>query len=307
MNMRFNILVFVALFSIHNLFAQEIKPVLEKTDDIPIEVYHDSLKIYNDLLVNGATEDIRARASYEIIKSFSRALRKKNAFSYHFDSLTSVAILTPEDQKFKIFTWQLELDNGTYRYFGVIQSNDMLPKLQPLVDYGDFYEDPSTVIVDGDRWIGALYYNIIPYTYKKQTYYALLGWDGNNAITNKKYIEILWFDESGKAKFGYPAFETHQKNNLCRYILEYRKDATLSLNYYSDEKRIFFDHLVPMSGNEEAGAFEMVPDGTIEAFELKKGKWRHINMVDYDRLEDGEAPNVSEKQKRPLYQPQQKR
>lgn len=307
MNMHFKILVFAVLFSIKSSSGQGVNTSVDQGGDIPIEVYHDSLMVYNHLLVNGTTEETRARASYEIIKSFSRALRKKNAFDYHFDSLTSISILTPEDQQFKIFTWQLELDNGTNRYFGVIQSNDEIPKLQPLVDYGEFYEDASSVIVDADRWIGALYYNIIPYHYKKVTYYALLGWDANNAVTNKKYIEILWFDSAGKAKFGYPAFETKEKNELCRYILEYRKDAALSLNYYPNEKKIYFDHLVPMSGNEEAGAYEMVPDGTIEAFELKKGKWHHVDMIDYERLEDGEAPNVSEKQKKPLYQPLQKR
>ncbi len=272
-----------------------------------LSVWHDSLKIYDDILINGDTESERAQASYRIIKTLSKALRTEGSFGYEFDSLHSVAILKPDDESFRIFTWQLENDNGTYRYFGVIQSNELHPRLQPLVDYSGFYDNPEQVITDADRWIGALYYRLIPMTYKKDNYYVLLGWDANNRVTNKKIIEILWFDEKGKAKFGYPLFETGEKNELCRYILEYKKDAVLSLNYFENEKQIFFDHLVSLSGNEESGALDMVPDGTIEAFEIKKGKLHHINMISYDKLEDGEAPNVSEKQKRILYRPPQKR
>lgn len=274
---------------------------------IQLKSYNDSLKLYNHALINEASEELRSAAAMKIIRTFSKALRLEGAFHYQFDSLSSIAILTPEDKKIRIFTWQLEFDNGTYRYFGVIQSNDAQPKLQPLVDYGDFYEHLDAVIVDADRWIGALYYQIIPFKSGKSTYYALLGWDGNNVLTNRKYIDILWFDKEGKAKFGYPVFEMEDEKNLSRIVLEYKKDAVLSLSYYPEEKQIYFDHLVSLSGNEEPDAFDKVPDGTIEAFRLVKGKWRHVNIIEYQRRQNGEVPNVIKGQTKQLYRPQQKR
>lgn len=302
--MKIYLFAIIGLLS-SSVFAQESLASDAKLLSLP--QHHDSLKVYNHALIHGETENERSQASYSIIKVLAKALRMEGSFEYDFDSLNSISIQTPADKQFRVFTWQLARDNGTHRYFGVIQHSGEKPSIQPLVDYTDFYESPSTVIVDANRWMGALYYNIIPFTHKKKDYYALLGWNAHNRFTNKKYIEILWFDENGQAKFGYPVFDTGKKNELCRVILEYKKDAILSLNYYPNKKQIFFDHLVSLSGQEEEGALDMVPDGTIEAFELKKGWWKHIELVEYDRLEDGDVPNVSEKQKRPLYQPLQKR
>lgn len=269
-----------------------------------MKTFHDSLKVYNREIVNDTTDILRSEAALKIIKTFSKALREEGSFQYPFDSLTSIAIMTPEDQSFRIFTWQLAFDNGTFRYFGVIQSNEAKPRLQPLVDYGDYYEFVDSVIVDADRWIGALYYQIIPFKSGKSTYYALLGWDGNNAVTNRKYVDILWFDKDGKAKFGYPIFEIEDQKSPCRIVLNYKKDATLSLSYVESEKQIYFDHLVSLSGNPEADAFDKVPDGTIEAYKLVKGKWRHVDLIEYERRENGDVPNVvKEEQTKQLYRP----
>ena len=294
------IIFFILAFNTVN--AQQSKE--EHPDFSSIMPFYDSLKIYNKQLMNGKTEAERSQASYNIIKAFSRSLRMENSFQFPFDSLNAISILTPDNHKFRIFTWQLAHDNKTYRYFGVIQLNEEKPKIIPLVDYAPFYDQVEDVIVDGDRWIGALYYKIIPFAFGKDIFYALLGWDGNNAMTNKKYIDILWFDKDGKAKFGYPIFDNIGDKNRCRILLEYKKDAVLSLTYDSEKKTIYYDHLVSLSGNNDLGAFDKVPDGTLEAFVLSKnGRWKHIDLVDYVKLKDGQAPNVSKVRMKQLYQP----
>ena len=299
--------IILILFSSLNILKAQEKDFVSETTRL-LNTYHDSLQLYENALISGQTEALRSAASYKMIKILSKALRLENSFSYDFDSLKSIAVLTPEDHQFRIFTWQLAFDNGTYRYFGVIQSNNPIPKLQPLVDYSDFYENPQQVIVDANRWIGTLYYKIIPVKKENTTYYTLLGWDGNNTITNKKIIDILWFDEAGSAKFGYPLFKTGKKNTITRFVLEYKKDAVASLTYYPKIQQIFFDHLTSLSGNKDPDAYDKVPDGTLEAFEWKKGMWQHIETVDYQKREDGEAPNViKDKQKPQLYQPLPKR
>jgi len=302
--MKFFSFIFLLVSSFSGLLANPtVSGTLKPEQLAKFRAYNDSLKVYNDSLVNAMAETERTGAAMKIIKTFSRVLREEGAYQYTFDSLTSIAVVTPEDNKFRIFTWQVAFDNGTYRYFGVIQSNETKPKLQPLVDYGSLYEHPDSIIVDADRWIGALYYRIIPAKVGKKTYYTLFGWDANNVRTNKKLIDILWFDEDGKAKLGYPLFDMDKEKSPCRVILEYKKDATLSLSYYPEEKQIYYDHLVSLSGSTDPIAIDKVPDGTLEGFKWEKGKWRKINLIEYQRRENGDVPNVIKEQTKRLYQP----
>ena len=134
------VLFFFNIF-ISSSFAQEKNEVvLTSSKNLSVlKTYHDSLKVYNFQLINDSTEGLRSAASIKIIKVLSKALREEGSFDYKFDSLNSIAIIEPEDKVFRVFTWQLAFENGTYRYFGVIQSNEIKPTLQPLVDYTDFY------------------------------------------------------------------------------------------------------------------------------------------------------------------------
>jgi hypothetical protein len=309
MNSRFSGIVLIFLISIFSSSAQEKNVVssIPNNNLASLNTYHDSLKIYNFQLVNDSSEAVRSAAAMKIIKVLSKALREEGSFDYKFDSLNSIAIMEPEDKKFRIFTWQFAFDNGTYRYFGVIQSNEKKPQLQPLVDYADFYEHKDSVIVDADRWIGALYYHIIPFKSGKTTYYTLFGWDGNNVRTNKKYIDVLWFDKEGKAKFGYPLFSMLKGKSPTRVIYEYKKDAVLSISYYPEIKQIYYDHLVSLSGSSGDLAIDLVPDGTLESFQWVKGKWKQVSMVDYQKRENGDVPNVIKEQTKPLYQPLRQR
>lgn len=309
MNIRLIGFVFILLISIVSSSAQEKNVEASSTIEnlSVLKTYHDSLKIYNYQLINDSTENLRSAAAIKIIKVLSKALREEGSFDYKFDSLNSIAIMEPEDKKFRIFTWQFAFDNGTYRYFGVIQSNENKPQLQPLVDYTNFYEHIDSIIVDADRWIGALYYQIIPFKSGKNTYYTLFGWNGNNVRTNKKYIDILWFDKDGKAKFGYPLFSMLKGKSPTRVVFEYKKDAALSISYYPEIKQIYYDHLVSLNGSADSTAIDLVPDGTLESFQWEKGKWKQVNMVEYQRRKNGDVPNVIKEQTKPLYQPLRQR
>lgn len=277
------------------------------TQEPTLQQYEQALMLFSDSLINASAEEQRAAASMQMIKVLSRALRKPGSFDYPFEQLQSVAIVRPDDNKFRILTWQLAFDNGTYRYYGVIQMNQSEPQIFPLVDYGSFYENPDSIIVDHDRWIGALYYNIIPQMAGKKTYYTLFGWNANNVISNKKLIDILWFDDEGKPKLGYPIFQMMKGQSPTRIIFEYKKDAAMSLTYIPEELTIYYDHLVQLGGKETDFKFDQVPDGTLEGFVWKKGKWQQIEMIQYEKREEGDVPNVIEERRQPLYRPLQPR
>jgi hypothetical protein len=268
-----------------------------------IRAYHDSILVESDSLVNAWSDLNKSAASMKLIRYFSKALRVPGSYQYSFDSLSSIAILEPEDKLFRIFTWQLAYDNGTHRYYGVIQTNAPQPVLFPLVDYGTLYQHPDSIIVDHDRWIGALYYKIIPVKSGKTTYYTLFGWNGGNVLSNKKIIDVLWWDGEGKPRFGYPLFDMLKGKSPTRVILEYKDDASLSLSYIPEEQSIYYDHLVPLSGKQGDFKFDYVPDGTLEGFIWKKGKWKQLEIIDYEKRQDGQVPNVIKEQKQPLYRP----
>jgi hypothetical protein len=277
--------------------------VLTPGNQIILRAYHDSIRIESDSLVNAWSELDKSAASMKLIRYFSKVLRVPGAYQYAFDSLSSIAILEPEDKLFRIFTWQLAYDNGTHRYFGVIQTNAAQPALYPLVDYSTLYQHPDSIIVDHDRWIGALYYKIIPVKSGKTTYYTLFGWNAGNVLSNKKIIDVLWWDDQGKPRFGYPLFDMLKGKSPSRITLEYKKDASLSLTYIPEEQSIYYDHLVPLSGKQGDFKFDYVPDGTLEGFVWKKGKWKQVEIIDYEKRQDGQAPNVIKEPSQPLYQP----
>ena len=102
-----------------------------------IKSYEDTIRIYGDTLINSETKENRTIASYRIIKTLTKALKIKNSFYYHWDSLLPMKILEPEDHSFKIFTWYTRSDEDLYKYYGTIQLKSDTLKMFPLIDYSD--------------------------------------------------------------------------------------------------------------------------------------------------------------------------
>ena len=123
------------------------------------------------------------------------------------------------------------------------------------------------------NWYGALYYKIIHDKKIGSNKYTLLGWDGNNNLTNKKVIDVITVDGNGMVKFGAPIFKM-KKRVQRRVIFEYSEEAVMSLKYHPRLSKIVFDHLEPTSSDLK-GIYEYyVPildefDGLV----LTKGKW----------------------------------
>ncbi|HNK90568.1 MAG TPA: hypothetical protein PKJ74_10165 [Chitinophagales bacterium] len=267
-----------------------------KKDSVFIQRMEDTIKVYGDTMVNSQTEENRFIASYRIVKNLVSILKIKNSYQYQLDSLLPMQILNSPDNKFRIFTWFVINDNQQYRYFGAIQMNSDTLSLFPLVDYSEFIEKPETQTVDNNNWYGALYYQIVPVKQKKKTYYMLLGSNGFTLVSNKKVMDVLWFSEDNKPRFGAPLIEKDNKT-LNRFILEFSNDTWAALRYVPEETKIIYDHVLP-NDEDLVGFFsQYLPDGTYEGFHWKKGKWHHIDMIEYQKREDGEAPNVQKKEK----------
>ena len=247
-----------------------------------LKTYEDSLYKLNDTIIDGNRQYTRQTACYAFIKTLVRALKTPDSFTYPFDSLKHISILTAPDKSFRIFSWELLLDgNEGYRYFGAIQINNKKLQLFPLFDYSEHITNIEDTVTDNNKWFGVLYYNIVEKKSFGKKYYTLFGWYGNTLKSTKKIVDVLTF-KNNKPVFGAPVFELKSKDKtktIDRFVIEYKKDAAVRLNYDKDFDKIIFDHLVPESGGSANDYTTYIPDGTYEGFKFKRGKWRYIENV----------------------------
>jgi len=273
--------------------AQSIQPGDEKL----LQEKEDSLKLHALKLINGNSAVIRFESDSIFTKMFVRALKTPNSFYYPFDSLETISKIYAPDNSFRIFTWQMVVNENLVRQHGAIQMNtaDGSLKLFPLVDKSDVTTKLTDTIGDNKGWIGAVYYKVIQTENNNQNYYTLLGYDENNIRSNRKVIEVLSFD-NGVPTFGgrYFSFDqdTVKKPTTSRYIMEYKKDAGPRLTYDDDMQMIVFEHLESET-NEPTKKWTMVPDGDYEAFKWEKGKWVHVEKIFNQITAEGKEPMPS--------------
>lgn len=271
-------------------FSQQIN----RADKIDLTRKEDSLKRMAFQIMEGRTPADCMVADSQFTRLLVRALKVKNSFYYPFDSLKNISKLTAPDSTFKIFTWQLVIDENQVRQHGAIQMRtaDGSLKLYPLVDKSDVTENVMDTVANNLGWIGAVYYKIIETEDFGKKYYTLLGYDENNIRSNKKYIEMLTFPH-GEPVFGGPYFSyqdgTLNKKFPNRYILEYKKHAGPRLTFDDEQNMIVYEHLMSET-NEPSKKYTYIPDGDYEGLKWMQGKWVHINKVFTFKLEDGQAP-----------------
>ena len=245
-----------------------------------IRQIENGLQPFADSIINAGNWMERFRGDASLTKGLVQALKIQNSFYYSFDSLKTVSQLYAPDSSFKIFTWQVMKDFSYYRQKGAIQmrTKDGSLRLFPLFDNSDFTTKPTDSVRDAQHWIGAIYYKIILNRFNNKNYYTLLGSDENNERSNKKWIEVLWFNENNEPLFGgdffsYPANDsTKPKPPVARFCIEYKKEAVVRMNFDPAYNAIIFNHLVSVD-NEPENKASLVPYGDYEGFRWKNDKW----------------------------------
>lgn len=227
----------------------------------------DSLKIYGQDMFALPSEPDRLQSNFSFIKLLVQTLKMENSFDYPFDDLDMVSILTPPDGSFRIFSWNIPLNDGSYLYYGSIQfrTDDGSLKLVPLLDKTFEISDPDKKILSDDNWYGAQYYEILPL----QDSYILLGWKGHTADYTQKVIEILTVGH-GHAKFGKNVFS--DSPDLARKIFNYTRQASMYLKFHASGKHIIFDHIVPMDSESEGNYKYYGPDLSYDSYVLRGGR-----------------------------------
>jgi hypothetical protein len=276
------------------LFQSAVAQPISKADYRSLQKKEDSLNLLSMKIIQGRNSSDRFAADSIFTKTFVRALKTPHSFYFPFDSLYTISKLYAPDSSFRIYTWQMVINDNVIRQHGAIQikTADGSLKLFPLIDKSDVTVNTADTIADHFGWMGAVYYKIVETKAQGKSYYTLLGYDENNIRSNKKVIEILTFN-NGQPQFGARQFSIASgfgyNNKMARFVMEFKKDASPRLTYDKDLDMIVFEHLVSES-NQPNKKWTMVGDGDYEGFKWMDGKWVYVNKIFNEITPEGKAP-----------------
>ncbi len=250
----------------------------------------DTLAVFSFAITNDTSSEMRFLACKSLISGLVRALKTENSFRYPFSRLGSVSILTPPDSNFRVFTWQLFVNDSTYWHYGAIQMNRRELTLFPLIDRRiELPDKPTHQVLPPNRWYGAVYYHLLPFETHQGRMYLLFGLDGYSFFEKRKVIEVLSFNAAGEPVLGAPVFERNGQTGEHRLIFQYYAEAKVRVNWDDYYKMILFDHLVPWPLPEDRGT-TYVPDGSYDGFRYERGRWVFVEKVFRDSQEEPPVP-----------------
>jgi hypothetical protein len=280
-----NFLFFIAIITSFAALSQKKKggfkmdPVFE--DSIRNIEYQ--LEGLSHNIINSKDVQERRTSNYYFVQTLKKALAIPQSFYYDFKLIKTVSIIRSPDDKFRVFTWNLIEDSGLYCYFGAIQMNHSDKVIiHGLYDSTEKVRDPFYSELTNREWLGALYYQMHHYTYKKQDYYIVFGWNGRGRKTHKKIIDVLWFDENDEPRFGADIFD-FEGDIQKRLIFEFSTKAVMLARYDTEEEAIVFSNMVPLTPMLKGRFESYVPDGTYDFMRLDKGIWRRTTALFKDR------------------------
>lgn len=265
---------------------------------------------------NSRKEIDRIEANKKFIAAWDLIVSDKNILNYSFDSLNGVSILSPKNNKFKLITWNLNKDDGTHTFFGYLLINNSKRikkgffKHETVETYEHFklldkswqIKNPETYIGTSDKWFGMLYTQLI----ECDDFFTLIGWDGNDKLTQRKFIDVLYFKPNGEAVFGKDVFKFPRKNPR-RLMFEYSSDVTMSLKFNEKKNQIVYSHLAPREeGTVLEGQFQYYgPDGSFDALELRKDKWITLEDIDArnEKNKNDRAEKPDPEKQKPIFEP----
>ena len=217
-----------ALFSLFLIFGTNISA----QDEGAFSAIENQLNYYQKVI--GNSEDVKERiaASDSCKMLLNDNWQKPGFFEHPFDKIQGMQVLTSPDERFRIFNWNIPLEDALHSYEAFLLVKDESNEDEmSWIQLEKSNRPPSNLknrTLRADKWYGALYYNIIEMDRGKKDYYVLLGWDGKDGITNRKFIEVLSFNSRNEPRLGASVF--HMENGVQkRVIFEYANEVSMSL------------------------------------------------------------------------------
>jgi hypothetical protein len=264
-------------------------------------------------------ESERIQGNKDFIAAWNKIIADPKIMDYTFKDLKDISILSPKDNSFKLITWNLFRDDGTHAYFGFLLVNNTkrikkgFMKYETVTEYEHFLlmdrsptiKSPENYVGSPDKWFGMLYTQLV----ECDGFYTLIGWDGNDKMTQRKFIDVLYFRSNGAPVFGKDVFKIPKKNPK-RMMFEWSQEVSMSVKYNEKRNMIIYSHLVPRQRDGVLeGQFQFYgPDAQFDALELKNDKWVLIENVEANSdivpIKDSKKPDPNKHRKQmPVYKP----
>lgn len=257
----------------------------------------DSLVVSADSMFMTPIPDFRTQYCEQFVKQLIRTLKIRGSYNYPFDSLKKIVnIISPEDKSFRLFNWPIAYTDVRLRYYAAIQMNSEDLKLYPLFDNSDMLaKTDEDKILSAKEWVGGLIYNIITKRVGGENIYCLLGVNDGNPVSTKKYVDPMRFGDNGPS-FGAPIFAIGSEKNpnapINRFVLEYKKGVSVSMNWDEEHNAILFDDIASQV-NDPNRKYTYVPTGQYNGLRWAGNTWRFVpNLIPILELQDGQAPDA---------------
>ncbi|MCE3259360.1 MAG: hypothetical protein K0S12_1001 [Bacteroidetes bacterium] len=281
----------------------------------------EELKLLQKETFYSRKESDRVAGNKKFIAVWDGIVSNSKILNYPFDSLKEISILVPKDNKFKLITWNLHKDDGTHAFFGYLLVNNSKRVKKglfrhetieayeyfKLIDNSGAIKNPESFIGSPSKWFGMLYYSLI----ECDGFYTLLGYDPNDNLTRRKFVDVLYFKADGTPVFGKDVFKFPRKNPK-RLMFEYSSEVSMSLRYHGEKnlnrrKQIVYSHLAPKdAGTLLEGQYQYYgPDGSFDALELKKDKWITVEDVNVtnEKSDNDKVKKPDPDKQTPIFQP----
>lgn len=219
---QLNSFVFLCLFSF--VFGQSDSLLIQRES---------TLKTYLASLRTAKNDQEKDQANAIFKAYLEETIRIKGAFDYPFAALKTMGSIKSPDMTFRLFNWNVEMDDHSNKYYCYILRYNEKKKDWRVIELKDqsflLPQQPDDILTESN-WYGALYYKIIPIEKSNKTFYTVLGWDGISSMSNCKLIDVLSFN-GDHVKIGSPIFKMkdgvhkrlffeHSKKSI--YVFEFR-------------------------------------------------------------------------------------
>lgn len=240
-------------------------------------------------LSKAGSEESGDSLSNAMREAFIQAFSYPETFEYPFEKLKFCTLISP-DKKIRLFNWNQPMPDGTHKYYCFVLVREKKSDDYFWIELKELRQEQDKIenkFLTQDKWLGALYYEIIPMEKKgRGDTYTLLGWDGKDNLTTRKIIDAMTITGK-KIRLGATIFSTDDTVRK-RYILEYSNEVSASVKYYPKKMCIVMDHLSPRNPLMTGVFADYGPDGSYHLFMLKKGKWEYIDNIDISEFSEGD-------------------
>lgn len=271
------------------------------SQSLDFENNHKALKFYGDVMINALDDENRVLAAEIFAQLFDKEINAEGSFDSKLEDLKFISIQYPEDKSFRFISWQVKVSESQYDYKTYLQTSDS--KVQKFTN-DSFISDDDTESTYSRNWPSQLVYKILDSGSDIDKSYIIFGMKQIDQYNKTKVADVLNLSE-GTASFGEPLFvrnaDSDRPRKSNRIVLTYGADANASLNYNPALAMIVHDNLIPQAGMMPGQGVSNYPDGSYQAYELKKGHWTHIEKLYNTTMSEAPRPKPLDKKKGGLF------